>query len=220
MTTPITPTQDQTIKSITQALNRRYATKQYQKNTPIAEELLETILEAWRLAPSSFGLDPIRFIVVNDQVTKDLLLPHAYNQPQISDASTVIVLTTETITPTYIDEFIASVALTRNVPISALDGYKAMISEIAELDEENRKTRENEQAHISLWCMLLTAAQLMVDATPMWWFIPEKFDEVLWLTWTTRRSVVVLTLGYRDLQDWYASLPKVRRHKDISRLYR
>jgi nitroreductase/dihydropteridine reductase len=212
----MSPQQAQTSALINQALNRRYATKQYQKNSPIDPKIIEALIDAWRMAPSSFGLDPVRFIIVQDQATKELLLPHAYNQPQITDASALIILATETMSTEYINQYISHVAQTRNVSIDSLHSYKEMISEVTEMQEQERHMRENEQVHIALWCMLLTAAQLAIDTTPMGWFIPEKFDEVLWLTGTSLRSVVVLAVWYRDTQDGYATLKKVRRPRDIA----
>ena len=73
-------------------LNWRYATKKYDSEKKISAKDFEIICESLRLVPSSYGLQPLKYLVIDDKSTREKLLPLAYNQPQITDASHLIVL--------------------------------------------------------------------------------------------------------------------------------
>jgi nitroreductase len=57
----------------------------------ISEEKVDKILEAARLAPTSSGLQPFEIFVVSNQEVKNQLKEAASNQPQVADASHVLV---------------------------------------------------------------------------------------------------------------------------------
>ena len=77
------------------ALQWRYATKKM-NGQKVPADKLNTILEATRLAPSSFGLTPYRIILVEDEATKKLMSPHCYNQPQIVESGAILVFANKT----------------------------------------------------------------------------------------------------------------------------
>ncbi len=110
------------------ALNWRYATKQYDSTRKLTPEQLDLLSEALRLSPSSFGLQPWKFIVVTDPELRTKLRAAAWNQTPITDASHVIVLAAK-INPSDadVDEYIASVASIRGIDTTALTDYSAMI---------------------------------------------------------------------------------------------
>ena len=62
-------------QSILATANRRYATKAFDPSRQVSEEDLRTILEAGRLAPSSFGYEPWKFLVVRDEELRAELAP-------------------------------------------------------------------------------------------------------------------------------------------------
>ena len=72
-------------------LNWRYATKQFDTNKKVSDADLAQILEAIRMAPSSFGLQPYHFYVVSNQDMKDKIQAVSWNQPQIGTCSHLIV---------------------------------------------------------------------------------------------------------------------------------
>ena len=62
------------MNKIIEDLNWRYATKAFDPTKDIAETDLETILEAFRLSASSFGLQPWKlFVVKNKEKNKHYL---------------------------------------------------------------------------------------------------------------------------------------------------
>lgn len=198
------------MSTIIEALNRRYATKAYDTTKKVSEQDLHTIMESMRLAPSSFGIQPWKFIVVTDPTIREELKGHSRGQPQVTDASHLIVLTVKkNLTAADIDEYIASIATTRNIPTEALQWFRdMMVGRIEGMDQSSIQAWNTRQSYIALGFGLHTAAQLNVDASPMEWFDPQKYNEVLWLTDYT--STVIMAVGYRSEDDHSQSYAKVR----------
>jgi nitroreductase len=82
--------------TIIKSLNWRYATKSFDSTKKISEEQLNTILESMRLSASSYGLQPWKFIVVQNPDKRTALRAAAWDQPQVTDASAFIVLAVRT----------------------------------------------------------------------------------------------------------------------------
>ena len=89
------------------------------------------------------------------------------NQEKIVTASDLVVVAVEDVTATYVEERVAHVANTRNILPEKLEGYQNALMSVANMPDIERHARAREQAHIALGSMLLTAAQLRVDASPM-----------------------------------------------------
>ncbi|WP_162926970.1 nitroreductase family protein [Flavobacterium psychrotrophum] len=56
-------------------MNWHYATKKYDDTKSVATKDIEIIIEAARLAPSSYGLQPYRVISINNQEIKNKIVP-------------------------------------------------------------------------------------------------------------------------------------------------
>lgn len=199
--------------SLISALNWRYATKSYDAAKKIPAATWNTLTEALVLSPSSYGLQPYRFLVVNDPAVRAQLLPHAWGQRQVVDASHLVVFTARTgFTAEEVDKFIELTAKTRGIPAEALKGYRDMM--VGDLVKGPRAAIADQwaarQAYIALGNLLTSAAVLGVDATPMEGFLPSEFDKVLGLTGSGYTAVVIAALGYRAADDKYAAAPKVR----------
>ena len=195
------------------ALNWRYAAKRMNGNK-IPAEKLNTILDAARLAPSSFGLTPYNIIVVEDEETRKKLLPHFYNQPQITESSAVIIFATwKTITENEVANYMAEIAEQRSMPVDGLKDFSNYINgSIKNLTPEQLQIWAAKQTYIALGFALVAAATEEVDATPMEGFVPAGVDEVLGLTEAGLHSAVAITLGYRDsASDYLVNAKKVRR---------
>src|SRR6266446_3906576 len=72
-------------------LNWRYATKQFDPNRKISAQDWTALEDALLLTPSSGGLQPWKFIVVTDPAVRAKLSPASYGQPQITNASHLVV---------------------------------------------------------------------------------------------------------------------------------
>lgn len=110
------------------SLQWRYATKQFDPTQKISDTDLQQLTEALRLAPSSFGLQPWKFLVVTDPAVRETLVSHSRGQRQVADASHLIVLCArDTVDEAYVESYIADVAQTRSLDPSLLEGYKNMM---------------------------------------------------------------------------------------------
>jgi nitroreductase len=195
------------------ALNWRYATKSYDKDKKISAEDMATLEAALLLAPSSYGIQPYKFIVIESPELREKLKPAAFGQGAITDASALVAIAYQkSLAPADIDKFIDRIVDVRGTERSTMTGYGDMMKGVAKkaVDEGYIETWNSRQAYIPLGFLLAAAAVLGIDATPMEGFDPKQFNEILGLT---DYSVVVLAaLGYRDEQsDRLASLPKVRK---------
>lgn len=195
------------------ALNWRYATKAFDPDRRIPAETWTTLEKALVLSPSSFGLQPYRFLVVNDPAVRKELLPHAWGQRQVVDASHFVVFTARTgVTEAEIDSLLQRIAETRGVAVESLAGYRGMMTGM--LFSESFKPQVPHwaalQTYIALGNLMTSAAVLGVDACPIEGFVPAEFDRILGLPRQGLAAVVCCALGYRSTADKHAVLPKVR----------
>ena len=116
------------MKNIIEAMNSRYATKKFDTAKKLSNTELNELLEVLRLSPSSFGLQLWKFVVVANPEIRKELQKASYGQPQVSEASHLIVFTVpKNIDDHLVDEYIKSVAEVRNIPIENLGEYATMI---------------------------------------------------------------------------------------------
>lgn len=200
------------MSDIIKALNWRYATKSYDSSKKVSEKDLDEMLEAMRLSPSSFGLQPWKFVVVEDKELRKKIAEKAWNQPQVTEASHLIVICAKTdVTEDYIKNFIKDIAKTRDIPVESLKGYEDMMINFRKsLSAEEVRNWTKKQAYISLGILLHTAAMKKIDATPMEGFSPEGVDEILNLKEKGLTSAVLCAIGHRSDKDHTANYKKVR----------
>ncbi len=198
--------------SIIDSLKWRYATKRM-NSQKVPSEKIETLLEAIQLSASGFGLQPYKVFVIDSPELKAQIQPIAYGQPQISEASHLLVFAAwNEITQEKIDAFIQLVAETRNAPLEALTDYKnAIVGSMLNLPKEIQANWADRQVYLAMGTALVAAAELKIDTTPMEGFVPAKLDELLGLQAQGLHSVLILTVGYRDESaDYMTGAAKVR----------
>jgi nitroreductase len=194
-------------------LNWRYATKQYDPQRKISAADWAALEEALVLSPSSFGLQPWTFLVVDDPALRAKLMLASFGQPQIADASHLVVFATKVNTDEgYVDAFVRRTAEVRGTTPEALAGFRGVMvrSVVQGMNESERRVWAANQAYIALGNLITSAALLGIDATPMEGIEKTRYDDLLGLKPRGLATVVVATLGYRAAADKYASLPKVR----------
>jgi nitroreductase/dihydropteridine reductase len=199
--------------SVLESLNWRYATKRM-TGEKVPQEKIDAILQAARLAPTSSGLQPFTILSVSDRELLEKIQPIANNQPQITEASHLLVFAAwDDITPEQIQKVFSQVIEERNLPADALDKYKSFLTGLfGSMSREDRFNAAARQAYIAFGVAIVAAAEQKVDATPMEGFKPAELDKLLGLREKGLRSVTLLALGYRDTEnDWLANLKKVRR---------
>ncbi len=199
--------------SLLDSLKWRYAVKRMNGNK-IPEATMNTILEATKLAPSSFGLTPYNIDVIVVRETRKKLQPHFYNQPQVVESSALVIFATwNSITEKEVAEYMQEIADERGVPVESLNDFASYINgSIKNLSAEQLQIWAAKQTYIALGFTLVAAASEEIDATPMEGFKPDAVDEALGLKALGLHSAVAVTLGYRDAaNDYLSGAKKVRR---------
>lgn len=195
-----------------ESLNFRYATKQFDATRPIPEDAWKVLEQALVLAPSSFGLQPWKFIVINDPELRAKLRQHSWNQSQITDAARLVVFTTRTdMTEPDVDRFMTRLAAVQGRDPSTLDGYRNIVVSFASaMNREARHAWNARQTYIALGQFMTAAAMIGIDTCPIEGFDPAGYDEVLELADSGYATTVVCAAGYRSPEDKYAAAPKTR----------
>ena len=194
-------------------LNWRYATKRFDPTRKIPAADWSALEQALVLAPSSFGLQPWKFIIVTDPARKAALVPHSWNQRQPVDCSHFVVFTVKTgLDAAYVDRFLERTVAVRGGAVESLAGYRGMM--LGSL--ENARAGgfldlwQMHQVYIALGQFMASAAMLGIDTCPMEGLVPEKYDAELGLSGTGYKTVVACAAGCRADDDKYARLAKVR----------
>ena len=200
--------------TLLRVLNERYATKIFDSSRKIDDATWNTLEEALVLSPSSYGLQPWKFIVVTDSDLKEELLPHSWNQPQVTSCSHLVVFCArKELGGDDVEKLMHATADARGLAATDLHGYASMIgAAISNLSPEDLLGWNKRQTYLALEQFLFSCALLGVDACPMEGLVPAKFDEILGLSDVT--ATVMATAGYRAVDDKYGDLHKVRYSKD------
>ncbi len=202
-----------TTDDLSAALRWRYATKRFAAGRRIPVDTWAALEDALVQSPSSYGLQPWKFLLIEDTALRQTLRPHSWDQSQISDCSHLVVfLARRTIEPADLDRLIAATAETRGLAAEQLAPYRAMMQK--DLIDGPRSAAidrwASNQVYIALGTFLTAAALLGVDTCPIEGFSPADYDRILDLEGSPYRSCVVCAAGYRHPEDRYASLAKVR----------
>jgi nitroreductase len=194
-------------------LNWRYATKQFDSTRKISAQDWAALEEALVLTPSSFGLQPWTFFVIDDPEVRARLLLASYGQPQVVDASHLVVFATKTnYNEADVDAHVRHAAKARGVKVEELDGLRTMTmrSVVQGMDETARRNWATNQTFIALGNLVTSAALLGIDAAPMGGFEHHRYDDILGLKARGLTASVIAAVGYRKESDKYATAPKVR----------
>ena len=204
---------NQSNEQLLTALNWRYATKVFDASKKIPAATWVTLEQSLVLTPTSYGLQPYRFLIVQSPATRAALLPHSWGQKQVVDCSHFVVFLARTeMKEADVDKLIQRIGAVRGVPADSLGGYRdAMLSDVVN-GPRSKITHEwaARQAYIALGSLMTCAAVLGVDACPMEGLNPAEYDKILGLEGGDYKTVVACALGYRAAGDKYASLAKVR----------
>ncbi len=194
-------------------LQWRYATKKFDSSRTLSAEKLNILKETFNLTATSYGLQPLKMVVVSKPETKAQLVPITYNQPQVRDASHVLVLCIEKeIDVSFITDHFKRVENVRKTPRKILDPFEnAMIENFSAKDASEIREWMANQLYLALGALLTVCAMEQIDACPMEGFEAQKYDRLLGLDKKGLESVIVLPVGYRDESDFFLGLQKVRR---------
>jgi nitroreductase len=192
-------------------LRRRYAVKKFDPAGKIPDAAWNALEEALVLAPSSYGLQPWKFFVVEDPALRAKLKAASWEQTQITDAHKLVVFAVKKdFGAADVERFVERISEVRRLPKEMLEGYKKMMLASASLPPEKVAAWLIRQVYIALGVFLTSASALGVDACPMEGFDKDQYDAILGLPAKGYHAVVVATAGVRAADDAAASQAKVR----------
>lgn len=196
-----------------EALKWRYATKKFDAQKKIPAETWAALEESLVLAPSSFGAQPWKFLVVDNAELRAKLVACSWGQTQVVEASHLVVFVFKTgLDEAHIDRYMARTAEVRGTTAEAMAPFKKVI--MGSLDGARAKgfldTWQSRQVYIALGQFMTSAALLGIDTCPMEGIEPAKYDELLGLSGTGYTTLCACPAGYRAEDDKYARTPKVR----------
>ncbi len=198
----------------------RYTTKAYDAQRSVPQATINELLELLRHSPSSVNSQPWHFVVASSaegkqRIARSMHEAYAYNESKVLNASHVIVLCARTsITEAHLEALLQQEqADGRFANDEARAGQAKGRLSYVNLHRHDQKDLQHwmeKQTYLALGTLLLGAASLGVDATPMEGFDARKLDEALDLRAQGYTSVVLAALGYRSAGDFNAKLPKSR----------
>jgi len=202
--------------SVIDSLKWRYATKKFDSERKLPQEKVDLLKQAFNLTATSYGLQPLKLMIISDQKIKQRLKAASMNQQQVVQASHLLVFCIEDdINDNYIRKYFEKVEEVRETPREVLKDFEAFL--IDSFDGKPKEEVSNwmtKQAYLAMGNLLTVCAMEQIDSCPMEGFDPDEYDNILGLKEKGLRSVLVMPVGYRAQDDMFASLKKVRRGVD------
>ena len=185
---------------VIKALNFRHACKSFNPTKKISQPKMDMIMEAAFLTPTSFGMEAWKFLAISSDDIKQKLRPACWNQPQITDASHVVVILSK---PGVIDP--ANAYVEQNFQRRGLqdDVVKAYIKKYTDHMETEVFPRMSayawcsKQCYIALANIMTAAASEQIDSCPIEGFEKDMVEEFLGIDTIEYEVSVIVALGYR-----------------------
>lgn len=199
------------MNALLEAMCFAHACKEFGENKKIPREQLLEILEAGRLTPSSFGLEPTRMLVISNQKLKEEIAPFCWNQKQFPTSSEVIIL------KSLVQDIIApSKYIKQSMQERGLDErYMERLKGFQEFNFKERRDYEAwsmKQAYLVASSMVNCSAMLGIDSCYIEGFERENLEKFLGIEAQKERIALILTFGYRVRE------PKAKHRKPLKDL--
>lgn len=199
-------------------LKWRYAVKKFDSKRILPNEKVEGLKQAFNLTATSYGLQPIKMVVIQNKDLQKKLVSCSYGQRQVENASHVLVICIEKkIDKVFINQYFNRVKSVRGTSDIILKPFKDyLVENFSKKEIEEVRTWSTNQAYLALGNLLSYCALEEVDSCPMEGFIPEEYDKHLHLEEMCLTSVLVLPVGYRAKNDPFSKMEKVRKNIEES----
>ena len=194
-------------------LRWRYATKRFDATRTIPADTWSALEQALLLAPSSFGLQPWKFLVVATPALRQQLRAASWGQSQVTDASHYVVFTgLRTTTEADVDRFLQCQSQVRGTPLDSMAGYRKVLVDFLAKGWASKDLAawNARQGYIALGQFMAAAAMIGVDTCPMEGIDMAAYDRILGLDGSRYTTLCGCAAGYRASDDKYATAPKVR----------
>lgn len=203
-------------KNIIESLTWRYACKKFDTKRKLNKDQIDVLSKAFNLTATSFGLQPLKMLIVKNDALKAALLPHAYFQPQITTCSHLLILCIDTAFDEHsIDAYFDLEKDVRGTSEEIVGKFRNQLKTIyKKMDSQQIDTSAIYQAYIAIGTLMTVCAEQQIDSCPMEGFNPVKIDEILGLEKKNLRSVLLLPVGYRADDDIMSAMKKVRKPLD------
>lgn len=193
-------------------LSWRYATKSFDTTKKVSDEHLDQIIEAIRMTPTSFGLQPYHFYIVSNQEIKDRIQTVSWNQTQIGTCSHLIVFAARTDLMETKEEYFTLMSGGNSEIRAHLKGFEDMMDGfLGARSPEDLLAWASRQVYIAQGFALAAAAELQIDSCAMEGSDFAQVAEILGLP-ATEKALVMLPIGYRAETE--SPRPKVRFAKE------
>jgi nitroreductase len=199
--------------NIIDSLRWRYACKKFDSDRKLSSQQLDLLKNAFNLTATSFGLQPLKMLVIKGDELKEKLHPHAYFQAQITTCSHLLVICIDTaFDEASIDAYFDLERDIRGTSEDILGKFRNQLKNIFKnKNREEIDTSAVYQAYITMGTLMTVCADQEIDSCPMEGFDPVKFDNILGLPELNLRSVLLLPVGFRAVDDFMSTLKKVRK---------
>ena len=193
-------------------LNWRYACKKFDTEKKLSPEQVDTLVKAFNLTATSYGLQPMKLQVITNTDLREKLFANSFNQAQVKDASHLFVITAKVnMNQSDIDSYFDLIDDLRATPKELIAPYRAHLTNwVASESENNMDIWARKQTYIALGNLLNVCAVIGVDSCPMEGFDANAYDEILNLKETDYTTSLVLPVGFRHEEDFMSQLKKVR----------
>ncbi|WP_456378053.1 NAD(P)H-dependent oxidoreductase [Lutibacter sp.] len=198
---------------ILKSLEWRYATKKFDPSKKLSNQQIDTLKKAFNLTATSFGLQPIKMIVISNKELQEKFVEHSYFQRQVADASHLLVLCIQNDTTTAdINAYFDLEKKIRGTSEEIISTFRNQLIEMYKNKSiEERQLSAANQIYIVLGNLMTVCAVEKIDNCPIEGFIPEKIDELLNLKDLNLKSVLLLPVGYRAEDDILNGTKKIRK---------
>lgn len=206
------------MENILEHLEWRYAVKKFDAGRILSEEKIEKLRNAFNLTATSYGLQPVKMVVVQNKDLQEKLVPYSFDQQQVAQASHILVLCiTTNIDEEYIGKYFEQIKKVRGTSDEILNPFKEeMVRNFSSKKNLEITSWATNQAYLAMGNLLTVCAVEKIDSCPMEGFQPSGYDKLLGLESHDLTSVLVMPVGYRAKDDMFSDFKKVRRDIDQS----
>jgi len=199
--------------NIINSLEWRYATKKFDPKKKLSIQQIETLKEAFNLTATSFGLQPLKLIVIENKELQEEFVKYCYFQRMVADASHLLVLCIENETTS--EDINAYFDLEKKIRGTSEEVISKFRNQLVDMYKDKTLEEKQEsakfQVYIALGNLMTVCAVERIDNCPMEGFMPEKIDELLNLPSQNLKSVLLMPVGFRADDDIMSAMKKVRK---------
>lgn len=210
--------------TLNDAVARRHTVKAFASGQSLPQAEIDTLLNLLRNSPSSVNSQPWHFVVASTPEGRERIAESTddefiYNRAKVVNASHVIALCMRSdIDEAHLNNLLAQEEqdgrFTRPEARAGQDKSRRGYVDMHRYELRDLPQWMEKQVYLALGGLLLGAAMLGIDATPMEGFSPRALDKALGLREQGLTGVVLVSLGYRSEEDFNAALPKSRLPQD------